>query len=279
VIKKIVRNLQEDYTIIDESEAITAEIKIIKLSEAAHSILNIFPVTADNEADISPAENKSLRIEFIGDSITCGYGVDDANENHGFTTASENAMKSYAYLTAERLDADYSMFAASGYGIISGYSDSGQRLTEKCIPPFYESLGFSFSTVSGIKPQDISWNFSRFVPDIIIINLGTNDDSFTGDDAARKQEFEDAYLEFLKKVRLHNPDSEIFCILGIMETRLYPQVENACKRLCDAGVHAVEFECQDGLLGFSANWHPSEDTHMLAAEKLAELIRLTRKDS
>lgn len=48
-------------------------------------------------------------MEFIGDSITCGYGVDDPDKEHHFKTATEDVTKAYAYKTALALNADYSM--------------------------------------------------------------------------------------------------------------------------------------------------------------------------
>ena len=50
-------------------------------------------------------EEKDIKIEFIGDSITCGYGIDEMNEKGYFSTATENFTKSYAYITAENLGA------------------------------------------------------------------------------------------------------------------------------------------------------------------------------
>ncbi|MBQ8298094.1 MAG: hypothetical protein IJX77_09975, partial [Ruminococcus sp.] len=64
-----------------------------------------------------------------------------------------------------------------------------------------------------------------------------------------------------------------FCVLGIMETDLFPQVENAVHRFGDSRVFAFGFQRQDGSLGYSVNWHPSEDTYALAAERLAEFMK------
>ena len=62
---------------------------------------------AEGSAETLP--EKPLKIEVIGDSITCGYGVDDEDENHQFTTATEDVTKAYAYKTAKALDAEYSI--------------------------------------------------------------------------------------------------------------------------------------------------------------------------
>lgn len=277
-VKKVISSELESFCVIDSDTPRTADIKIVKLSEAAFSVAEVYPIEIGDEDIIAPAKEKKLKIEFIGDSITCGYGVDDSNLESEFSSCAENAAKSYAYLTASLLDADYSMFSASGYGIISGYTPDGTRNTAEKIPPYYESFGFSYSAVDGCtKPQQIKWDFSRFVPDIVVINLGTNDNSFCLDFDERKKEFEDAYLEFLHTVRKCNPHSKILCLLGIMGPQLFPYVENAVKRFCektgDSSVSALELIEQDGTLGYSSKLHPSEDTHRLEADFLSRYIK------
>lgn len=277
-VKKTITALRESFTVFESDFPETVNVRIVKLSEAAYGDAVIFPIELEEGESISPSAERSMKIEFIGDSITCGYGVDNTNPESEFSTSTENVMKSYSCRTVELLGADYSMFSASGYGIISGYTDDGTLNPHDVIPPFYGSFGDSLYCVSGEKkPQDIAWDFSRFVPDAVVINLGTNDHSYCLDDAERRQSFEDAYLDFICTVRSKNPGAMIFCVLGIMGAELCPQVRNAVQRYCsetgDIRIRTYEFAAQDGRLGFSTKWHPSEDTHLYAAESLAEFIR------
>lgn len=277
-VKKVISSRRESFTVFESDTVQTVNVKIVKLSEAAFSLLELYPLNADDDAYTEPLAEKALKIEFIGDSITCGYGVDDANIVSEFSCGAENAMKSYAYLTAEALDADYSMFSASGYGIISGYTGDGVKNPEEVIPPYYESLGFSYSFIDGsLKPQDIKWDFSSFTPDIVVINLGTNDSSFCKNSRELEDEFGKAYGEFISTVRRLNPGAVIVCTLGLMETMLCPAVrraaEKAASEIGDNKIYFLELKCQDGRLGYSSNWHPSEDTHRNAAEYVADFIK------
>lgn len=273
VVKKVVEERAESYTIVDSDSAVTVTVRIVKLSEAAFSLAEVFPAETDDDAVIAPTAENSLKIEYIGDSITCGYGVDDSNMQSEFATEAENAMKSYAYISAQLLNANYSLFSYSGYGIISGYTADGVRNTREVLPPYYESCGFSYSSIEGESLQDMPWDFSSFKPDIVVVNLGTNDNSFcTANDGAYR-EFEDSYLAFLKTVRANNPDALIICALGIMETAPIPYIENAVKRTGDSKITCFRFTTQNGLLGFGSNWHPSEETQLYAAEELADFIR------
>ncbi len=273
IVKKLIEQRSERFDIVSSETPVTKTIRIVKLSECAFSHAEVSPAETDDGAVIAPTAEKPLKIEFIGDSITCGYGVDDSNLQSEFSCEAENAMKSYAYIAADLLGADYSLFSYSGYGIISGYSGDGVRNTRELLPPYYESCGFSYSSVNGTKLQDIPWDFSAFVPDIIVLNLGTNDNSFCAFHNEAYREFEDSYLAFLKVVRRCNPNAHIICSLGIMLTEPLPYIENAVKRLGDSNVSVFRYTMQNGLLGFGSNWHPSEDTQRRAGEELAEYIK------
>ena len=273
IVKKVIEERCESFTIIDSEETVTKNIRIIKLSESAFSLAEVSPAETDDGASVAPVPEKPLKIEFIGDSITCGYGVDDSNMQSEFSCEAENAMKSYAYKTAEILDADYSIFSYSGYGIISGYTESGEKNTHEILPQWYSSYGFSYSTIDGAKLQDMPWDFTSSPPDIIVINLGTNDFSYCSKNENGFLELENEYVNFLRTIRSRNPNSAIVCTFGMMETETLNYISNAAKRLNDRNIFTFQFDKQDGLLGFGSNWHPSEDTQLYAAEKLAEFIK------
>ena len=80
-------------------------IRIVKLSEAPMSTCGIADIRVDGE--MAPTTPAGRLIEFIGDSITCGYGVEDEDRDHHFLTTTEDVTKAYAYKTAKALGADY----------------------------------------------------------------------------------------------------------------------------------------------------------------------------
>lgn len=257
----------------------TARFRIIKLSECAMSLAGIRPLDVGEGDLVKPAPAKSHRIEFIGDSITCGYGVDDEDPLHPFKTATEDVTRAYAFKTAAGLAADYSMFSTSGYGIISGYTaDPSVKMTAQRIPDFYESMGFSYDSMEGIPaPMELPWDFREFVPEAIVINLGTNDDSYCQEDQARQQEYADSYVEFLKVVRAHNPGAMLFCVLGLMGDRLYPWVCKAAQSYTaltgDTRITTVHLPEQDATIGYVSDYHPLESAHEKAARVLIPEIR------
>ncbi len=251
-------------------------VRVVKLSETSMATCCIRDVAVDAE-EIRPTAAKPRRIEVIGDSITCGYGVDDEVPEHPFKTATEDATRAYAYKTAMALGADYSLVSISGYGIISGFTGVGEKIPAQTIPQYYSKLGFCYAACNGRRAEDTAWNHADFRPDIIVINLGTNDDSYCLEYADRQADYCAHYVEFLQDIRRKNPGAQLLCTLGIMGTRLCPQVEKAAdtyrQETGDTRIAVMAFEEQLESDGRTSDWHPTARTHDKAAAKLTEKIR------
>ncbi len=273
VADELVDRMEKTYTVFEEDTEVTADIRIVKLSECAHSVCGIKSV--DTDGTVAPAPARDMLIEFVGDSITCGYGVDDEVKEHHFSTSTEDCTKAYAIKTAEKLDADWSLVSLSGYGIISGYSDGKVQQKNQVIPKYYDKFGFSYSSFGGKKCDSIPWE-SAVHPDIVVINLGTNDASWVKTEPDRKEEFTKAYRAFIEHIREVHPDAHIICSLGIMGDQLYSCIEEAVyyytEDTGDSKVYAFRFDPQNASDGYAADWHPTEATHEKAAEKLAGFI-------
>ncbi|MCH5192695.1 MAG: GDSL family lipase [Oscillospiraceae bacterium] len=276
VIDDMVDKTQEVYDVFESDTPEDVTVSVVKLSESPMSTIAISGITVTG-TDIKPTPNKDLFIEFIGDSITCGYGVDDPDPNNHFVTATEDVTKAYAYKTAKALDADYSMVSFSGYGIISGYTNGDKKEAGQIVPKYYTKLGFSWANNGSFSPAKVDWDFSKRQPDLIVVNLGTNDDSYTKNKTERKEEYQAGYVEFLKTIREKNPDARILCTLGIMGDNLFEYVQLAAdtysKETGDTNISAMRFVPQLAEDGYAADWHPSPVTHDKASEKLAEEIR------
>ncbi|MBQ9913578.1 MAG: hypothetical protein IJO73_05065 [Clostridia bacterium] len=248
------------------------QITLIKLSEAMYSSVRLTKVASYGFRDIMPVGEKELKIEFIGDSVTCGYGI-DGGAYGSFSTATENFMKSYAYLTAEKLDADYSAVCYSGYGVLTGYTETG-TVNDKVVMKEYDKA----CHLTG--QEDVLWDFSGVKNELVVINLGTNDASYCGSSTYGRQRFTDAYTDMLLTVRGKNPDAYILCILGDMNNSLYSCIEAAVARYREqtgdtrAEAFSVEFKMGendiviDGHPGALSNLHASE----LLAQKIQSLI-------
>ncbi len=268
---------EKTYDIFSADADKETTVKILKLSEAAESTMGIKSIDVTG-ANVAPTAAKELKIEFVGDSITCGYGVDDEVKEHHFSTSTEDATKAYAYKTAQLLDADYSLVSYSGHGIISGYTTNDKKVTGQLVPPVYEQFAKSYGSYDGIfNVSLVDWDFSRFQPDMVVINLGTNDASYCGNHQDRIDDYSTNYAEFLKMVRKNNPDAHILCVLGVMGDSLYKGVEKAVELYStetgDTKVSSLRLTPQNGSTGYAADWHPTEATHDIAANETAAEIK------
>jgi lysophospholipase L1-like esterase len=210
-----------------------------------------------------PAER---RLEFVGDSITCGYGIEGSDQYCPFTPETENHALTYGALATQALGAEAVTIAYSGKGM---YRNLGGDMNET-VPQLYDR------TLVG-RPSP--WAFSSWIPHAVVINLGTND--FGKGDPGRG--YADAYQAFLRRVRANYPQAHILCTLGPMmsamqvaQARAYlmPVIE-AARAAGDGRVSYLEYTLQDGSTGFGCDWHPSRGTHQaMAATLTAELRRL-----
>ena len=261
-----------EVNLLSEKTQKTVRVKIIHLSEANNGAVGVQTVKAVSSAakPLKPAAKKDLSIEFIGDSITCAYGVEGKSNGDQFMTATENFMKSYAYIAAQKLGADYSAVSYSGHGIISGYSSGSEKETASLVPDYYENIAKSEEYA---KP----WNFADNKNDVVFINLGTNDDTYIRNDTEnRLPEFEEGYYAFLQKVRKNNPDAYIICTVGTMGCEeVYPAIENAVKKFSsadDSRIMCYLSATQKPENGYGSDWHPSEITQQMSAYVAADKI-------
>lgn len=254
----------------------THTIKLLKISESANGSIFIDDISVNGDGVITPTAAKTHSIEFVGDSITCGYGIDSKNESEHFSTFTEDGSRTYAYKTAQKLDADCSMVSYSGFGVLSGYTSNGKINTTGIVSKYYDKVGFSWGWANGHTISENDWDFSAKSSDLVVVNLGTNDASYTKGDAEKIAEFTDAYVDFIKLIREKNPDSEILCTLGIMGQDLYDAIEDAVAEYSaetgDTKVNTLQFDVQDTADGLGGDWHPSEKTHEKAANKLIDRI-------
>ncbi len=276
VVDTLVDEPEKTITVFESDTAQEVEVRLIKLSESAMSTCALKLIAADTDGRIQPAAAKAHSIEIVGDSITCGYGTDDLDPEHHFVTATEDVTKSYSYKTLQALDADYGIVSLSGYGIISGYTATAEEKVDQILPKYYDKLGFSYGSYLGMKPQEIAWPFAD-QPELIIINLGTNDDSYCLDHHDRQLDYQQNYTAFLRKVRSHNPEAKILCVLGLMGDRLYPFVEAAAAEYTaqtgDTNIACMRFPVQLEEDGYAADWHPSVVTHDKATERLSAFVK------
>jgi hypothetical protein len=184
-------------------------------------------------------------------------------------------MGSICCRTARTFDADYHLISWSGIGIISNWTDQEVPLDGWLMPKLYPYSDKATDLGLGNDAPEI-WDNSNFVPDCIIINLGTNDSSYTKRISKRVETFGRHYYDFVKKVRTSNPTAKILCALGTMGQDLCEEIEHQVEGLVlegDDKIYFMAFELQSERDGLGSDWHPSMITHEKMAMRLEAKLR------
>lgn len=235
-------------------------LKVVKLNEAAFTKIALIDVEGKNiQFKTHPGNNKKT-IEFYGDSITCGYGNLEGDRT-GFKTETEDGTVAYTQLTADLLSMNNSVIGYSGISLAMSPFNSTFTMMDK------------YTTIDGTN----EWDFSKRDVDVVVINIGTNDntkyrtlfgqDKENGlntffenyktlvDDLSVK--YENAKFFFAYNMMLEISNDLVLCMQGV--------ANHINDSLVNPKVFLVEFEPDNkGVDG-----HPSEAGHRKHAEKLA----------
>jgi hypothetical protein len=162
---------------------------------------------------LNPPARPKRKIEFYGNSITCGYAIEDAT-NDSPIGYFENNYDAYAAMTARHFNAQYHCIAKSGIGIMLSWFPL-------IMPEMYDRL----------DPEDpkSKWDFSKYIPDLVIVNLFQNDSWIVnmpdheqfknrfGTKAPDETYIVKSYKQFVQTLRRKYPRAKIICMLGNMD--------------------------------------------------------------
>ncbi|NUS16677.1 MAG: SGNH/GDSL hydrolase family protein [Streptomyces sp.] len=150
---------------------------------------------------LSEPAARTRQIEFIGDSLTVGYGnlstTRDCSANGG-VDRNTDADLSFGAQAARDLGADYQLDAYSGRGMVRNYNGSDPGTDFRT----YYDRGLQ-SVPGDVWQKPRSWR-----PQLVVVNLGANDFStplHAGEAWATQDDlvsaYKTAYLGFLDKLR------------------------------------------------------------------------------
>jgi lysophospholipase L1-like esterase len=239
-------------------------VAVYRRTEASFGPTELVQLELEEGSTLLSVPAPSRRIEFVGDSITCGYGNGGTEPTCPFSSATENHLASYGAIAARLLGAEGWGVAWSGKGVSQNYGGN----TTDPLPALYERA-------IPTDPASV-WDFST-KPDAVVINLGTND--FSSDPDPTQETFAADYEALLETIRTHYPEAFVLCTVGPMlsgtdlekaRTGIETAVE-ARQTAGDANVAVFEMNVANDSPG--CDYHPSVATHELMAEVLAVELR------
>jgi hypothetical protein len=198
----------------------------------------------DGARVLNPGLPGKKKIEFYGNSITAGHGVDvpDGQNDSGAPEFFNNYL-TYAGITARHYNAQYSNISRSGIGVMLSWFPI-------IMPEMYDRL----------NPGDPNskWDFSKYTPDVVVINLFQNDSWLINNPAHEQfkarfgttrpdeQTIIKAYRDLVLKIRGKYPKASIICALGSMDATqkgsVWPgYIETAVKSLGDSKIYTHFF--------------------------------------
>lgn len=214
-------------------------------------------------------ECRKLKLEVIGDSISCGDGIYADINKYGGTQG--DGWSTYAAEAARNLDADLNTIAISGNGLIS--SLFGAPLLN--LP---DQFPYTDKQIYKNDGKEVRWEFSKYQSDVIVINLGTNDRAGVGEGKMfTEQDFENTYVDFMEYIKNVYPHCKIIACLGAMGSELKPSIEKAVGRVNGKGeeyAYTLWFTPdidKDGLSGDCT--HPSLEAHKRYGIQLTNKIK------
>ncbi|KAG9398909.1 hypothetical protein AC1031_013993 [Aphanomyces cochlioides] len=220
------------------------------------------------------------RMEFIGDSDTCGYGNEGAgSSSKGMKGRFENVYNGYACITSRMFNAETHVLAWSGKGVKSNFADWGPNMSS-----MWKNV---------IASRDFPWDMYAWQPEVVVINLGTQD---LFPPVSSETEIVEAYTALLKDVRMYRPEAHIFCVVcdencmsgeedHVKRSRISLQLQEITRvamskvKKIDLRMHYVFIKILGGLepSDFANMRHYSVSGHVKFAEALAKEIAFNTK--
>ena len=239
------------------------DFELVKLTESTNNSFGVKCVTTDGEF-LPPAPKERKRIEFIGDSITTGFGV-LAKETYGeYKTKEQDFTKAFPYIVTKALDADYHVVAAGGWPIYKS------KYASYAIPDYYENVDLLRNAAKA--------DLAEFTPDVVVVTLGTNDFSYLADlspEAALEErgKVKSRFLAFLRRLSALYPRARIVLFYGFFE---YPDLgvltEEVAAELMDPRITTVR-TVSAASIGDVRAGHPGKRSHAQAAKTLLAALK------
>ena len=249
-----IKFIEDSLTICEQLSYEEHTIKVVRVNHEVRGIITLNNLEIDGEI-LTTNKKPVIKFEFFGDSITAGYGVNqDGTED---TISNEDGTVTYAYLTTQHFKAQGNFMCYSGVSVSLPY------WVEWIVPDRFKR--YSYST------EETPWDFTKYIPDYVVINLGTNDSGIIELGRGVGEDFTKEYHRFLLDLRSLYKDSKIICSYGMMGVNevIRDSIRKAVELSNDSNIYFLEYVPVD-CGGY--NGHPSKIGQKDGAIQLIKFI-------
>lgn len=226
-------------------------VRVLSGTSPAFGTLTVSEIIYEGSLNQIEINAEKLRMMAIGDSITAGYGLNGKDGDSTETAnkiATSDGYYSYAAIAARELGAEIDVVAREAAPIAMMHENANKLNIRKNAP---------------------DWDWVNNQKDIIVINLGTNDEWIS--DKTAETALEDA-KNLLDDMRAKNPDAYIIWIYSMMRKDYEASYQSAIEYMNDKGDNKVFIlEMQPNKKAVEG--HPSATAHIAYASQLVEFIR------
>lgn len=239
-------------------------VRLQKRTEAEQGKTTIHAFELAAKGDLVPYDpGRTRHIEFIGNSITAGFGTEGLSKDEPFKPETENCNLAFGAIISRYFNSDYTFIAHSGWGAARNYGDTA-RVSKT-------SMKDRMMQTFDMYPQP-QWSFIGYTPDLVVINLGSND--FSTKPHPLKEEFMAAYDIIIKNIRTKYGNIPVLCVAPPLRGMAFEYIKEYCDNANDpklfftaylAGVHNRDSDL--GSVG-----HPNYNGQRKIAQNLIPYI-------
>ena len=257
-------NTTANYVIAQNLSLGTHYIRFVKLNEGAFTNVTLMDLAMSGATWCEWDIKYEKKIEFLGDSITCGYGT-EGTISDPYSLEGQNGCHTYGYTCATDLGYEPSFCSQSGISIY---------MSAWATDVFFEDIYPTYDCVH-------EFDLKKWKTDIAVIALGTNDNTkFVGLSPSQQlveiENILQKYKELCDLIKSNNPNCQFFFVYNLMLTQngyIDSAIQGTCIYLNDNYGEGTAYRYEMMPNGQGSGGHPNATAQINDGHILAEFIQ------
>ncbi len=238
----------------------THELIIVKRNGPSAGAIVFYGLTLDTgKSLLAPPSRPTRRIEIFGNSISAGVNADNLATNDDKTTTLDNGWNSYGNILARKLNSEIHNNGIPGIAVMTG---TGYYPT---------SADVAYNKLSPFTGYYSNWDFSKYIPQLVIMAYGVNDDGNNWVNANNKETWKTKYKAILSDLMTKYPLAHfVFLVppMGMDRTRMEGYDMEIVNEVNSPRVHFYNFTTAPSPSGA----HPAKIMQQSMADELYNYV-------